>query len=162
MKKKKETPKEEKKTSLLRTIFELNKRYGSNTINYVDKMENIAIKRIPSGIPKLDEAVGGGWPLGRILELYGLYSSGKSLIAQKIVAGAQREGLETVWVDVEGTFDPIFAQSLGVDTDKVALMQVGIGEGRAASRNSTGVGWGSFTIAQEAKTKRAKKNSLGS
>ncbi len=117
-----------KKPSLNRIMAQINKKAGETVIARLGKMENTASVRIPSGIAKLDEAVGGGFPVGRMLELYGLPSSGKSLIAQLIVGQAQKMGGECVWVDAEGSFDPTFAQSLGVNTDELALVQTGIGE----------------------------------
>lgn len=114
--------------SLNRIIAELNKKHGETVIGRIGDMQSIETTRIPSGIPNLDEAVGGGFPTGRIVEFYGLQSSGKSLIAQRLMAEAQKLGLEVIYVDAESSFDPKFAQLLGVDSNKVALVQAGVGE----------------------------------
>lgn len=119
---------EVKKPSLNRIIAQINKKAGENVIGRLGDMQNISGERIPCGISKLDEAVGGGFPTGKMIELYGLPSSGKSLIAQLIVGQAQKLKGECVWVDAEGSFDPVFAKSLGVDTEKLVLLQTGVGE----------------------------------
>lgn len=119
---------EETKPSLNRIIAQINKKAGENVIGRLGKMENVATTRIPTGVPQLDTAVGGGFPVGRMVELYGLPSSGKSLIAQLVMAQAQKMGGECVYVDAEGTFDPVFAKTLGVNTDDLVLVQMGIGE----------------------------------
>lgn len=116
------------KLSLNRIIAQINKKAGENVIGRLGKMENVATTRIPTGVPQLDTAVGGGFPVGRMVELYGLPSSGKSLIAQLVMAQAQKMGGECVYVDAEGTFDPVFAKTLGVNTDDLVLVQMGIGE----------------------------------
>lgn len=121
--------KEEPKTpSLNRIISQINKDAGETVIGRIGDMENVTTERIPSGVKGLDEAVGGGFPLGRMVELYGLPSSGKSMIAQLIVGQAQKKGLECIYVDCEAGFDPDFAEKLGVDTKKLILVQTGIGE----------------------------------
>lgn len=128
MAKKKEETTETKTPSLNRIIAQINKKAGETVIGRLGDMKNIAEVRIPTGVEGLDKAVGGGFPVGRMIELYGLPSSGKSLISQLLIAQAQKMGGECVYVDAEGSFDPVFAQSLGVDTDKLALVQTGIGE----------------------------------
>ena len=114
--------------SLNRVIAQINKAAGETVIGRLGDMKNLATKRYQTGIKRLDDALGGGFPAGRMVELYGLPSSGKSLIASLTVANAQKEGGECVYVDAEGSFDPEFAKKLGVDTDKLALIQMGIGE----------------------------------
>ena len=114
--------------TLNRVIAQLNKKYGETIIGRLGDMKNIATKRYPTGVKRLDDALGGGFPAGRMVELYGLPSSGKSLIASLVVANAQKQGGECIYVDAEGSFDPEFAKKLGVDTDKLALVQMGIGE----------------------------------
>lgn len=115
-------------TTLNRVIAAINKKAGETVIGRLGDMQNVATKRYVTGVKKLDEAMGGGFPEGRMVELYGLPSSGKSLIAQLVIANAQKDGGECVYVDAEGSFDPKFAKLLGVDTDKLALVQMGIGE----------------------------------
>lgn len=113
---------------LNKIINEINKKFGPNTIGTVGKMTTLNIERVPSGSIYLDWALGGGWPLGRTIELYGHYSSGKSLIALKTIVEAQDRGLKCVYIDAESSFDPVFAKTLGVDIDKLILSQLSIGE----------------------------------
>ena len=91
-------------------------------------MVALQIERIPSGVKTIDDCVGGGFPRGRIIELYGAQSGGKSLIAHLIVSQAQKKGMECIYVDAENTFSPEFAKKIGVDTDKLILTQSSIGE----------------------------------
>lgn len=120
---------EETKTpSLNRIIAEINKKAGDTVIGRLGDMENVAMNRLVCGIPQLDEAIGGGFPSGRIVELYGTESAGKSMICQKVIANAQKNGGECIYVDLEGSFDVEFAQKLGVNTDKLIVMQPMSGE----------------------------------
>lgn len=82
------------------------------------------LESISTGLPQLDRAIGiGGIPLGRITEISGKWSAGKSTLALQTVAEAQKSGLETVWLDTEFTFDEGYARDLGVDTDLMYLIQ---------------------------------------
>ena len=116
------------KPTLNRVMAGINKKAGDTVVQRIGKMEKIDTERIPCGVPALDEAVGGGFPAARTMELYGLPASGKSLIAQLIVGNAQKAGGDCIYVDAEGTFDPVFAKKLGVNVDELALVQTGIGE----------------------------------
>lgn len=116
------------KPSLKRVMAEINRKYGENTIGVLSGMAHVDVRRLKTNVPSLDTALGGGWPLGRMVELYGVPSSGKSLICLKTIAAAQKDGLECVYVDAEGSFDPDFASKLGVDTKKLTLVQTSIGE----------------------------------
>lgn len=119
---------EELKPSLKRVLAEINKQWGPNTIGTVSTMENIKLERLSSGIPILDTALGGGFPLGRVIELYGIPASGKSLIGLSTIASAQKQNLECVYVDCENVFDPEFAKKLGVDVEKLVITQLSVGE----------------------------------
>lgn len=121
-KEKEETP------SLSMVMAQINKTAGENVVQRIGKMEKIDVDRIPTGVKKLDDALGGGFPVGRMVELYGLPASGKTLIAQLIIAQAQKMGGDCVFVDAEGSFDPEFAKKLGVNIEELALVQTGIGE----------------------------------
>ncbi len=82
------------------------------------------IESISTGLPALDRAIGvGGIPKGRIIEISGKWSAGKSTLAYQIVAEAQKEGMETFWYDSEFSHDNPYAESLGVDTDEMYLIQ---------------------------------------
>lgn len=84
---------------------------------------NEAIERFPSGSIALDVALGGGIPLGRVAELYGYESSGKSLIATKAMAEVQKLGGTAALVDFEMSFDPNFARKLGLNPDELIISQ---------------------------------------
>ena len=116
------------KTTLNEIMAQINKKAGETVVQRLGKMERIEAERISCGIKKLDEAVGGGFPMGRMVEFYGLQASGKSLIAQLIIAQAQKTDKDCVYVDAEGAFDPEFARKLGVKVEDLALVQTGIGE----------------------------------
>lgn len=95
-----------------------------NTVQLLGERVVEQLDCIPTGSVSLDVACGGaGIPRGRVVELFGAESSGKSLISQRIVAACQSHGGLCAYIDVEHTFDPKFARQLGVDTDKLLLSQ---------------------------------------
>lgn len=102
---------------LVSVIADIEKKFGKGTlVNFEDKQENI--KRIKSGSISLDIALGGGYPVGRIIEIYGPESSGKSTLALHAVAEVQRNGGAAAYIDAEHAFDPIYAEKLGVNLSK--------------------------------------------
>src|SRR5690606_17704143 len=79
---------------------------------------------IPTGLPYIDRATGiGGIPIGRITEVSGKWSAGKSTLALQTIASAQKQGMECIWHDTEFSWDDGYARSLGVDTDLLYLIQ---------------------------------------
>jgi recombination protein RecA len=114
--------------SLKSVVQGLNKRFGANTIGIASDMESLAISRVPTVSARLTEALGGGFPLGQMVELYGPEHAGKSLISLLTVKEAQTMGLECIYLDVENSFDPEWAKQLGVDTAKIVVSQIGIAE----------------------------------
>jgi recombination protein RecA len=128
MSKEKEVNKEKLKALQL-TIDKLEKTYGKGTImklgdNPVEQME-----AIPSGSLTLDIALGiGGYPKGRIIEIYGPESSGKTTLAIHAIAEVQRQGGIAAIIDAEHAFDRFYAQRLGVDTDSLLISQPDNGE----------------------------------
>lgn len=114
--------------SLRSLVQSANRKYGTNTIGTSDDLITLDIPRISTGVQKLDEALGGGFPTKSIVELYGPPSSGKSLISLLTIKQAQAKGLECVYFDIENSYDPEWAKSLGVDTKKLVVTQMGIGE----------------------------------
>jgi len=126
----KKEPKEEQveKPSLKRVQAEINRKFGTGTMGVLSQMKDMEVTRIPVGIESLDTTLGGGWPLGRMVELYGFPSSGKSLICLKTIASAQKAGLECIYIDAEQSFDPLFAKANGVDVDKLQIVQTSLGE----------------------------------
>jgi len=118
----------ETKNDLKSIIAEINKQHGENTIGFINKMPTLAIERLSSGSLWLDYALGGGWPLNRVAELFGNFSSGKTLISLKTIVEAQKRGLQCCFIDVEGTYDPRFAEKIGIDVNKLLISQSSVGE----------------------------------
>lgn len=98
----------------------INKRYGDGTIK-VASDPSFVIKKIPCGILSIDMLLGGGFARGRHCEIFGGYSVGKTYTTYRLIAMAQQLGLRCIFFDVEGTFDPVFAASAGVDLDALTL-----------------------------------------
>lgn len=111
-----------------KVINEINKKLGENSIGKIGAMPSIQMERVSSGSPYLDWTIGGGFPLGRTVELYGVFSSGKSLIALRTVTEFQKAGRSVVYIDSENAFDPRFAKLIGIDSDKLVLSQMSAGE----------------------------------
>lgn len=126
----KPVPEEEVKKvpSLNRIIAEINKKAGENIIGRFIDMPNLQMERLPTGIPQLDTVLGGGLPAGKIVELFGRESTGKSLISMFVIKEAQKAGKQCIYLDVEDTFDVEWAKRLGVNTDELVISQSAIGE----------------------------------
>jgi len=115
-------------SKLDKVINEINKKFGENTIGRIGKMPTIEMERISSGSSYLDWVIGGGWPLGRTIELYGVFSSGKSLIALRTIAEFQKLNKSVVYLDSENAFSPNFAKNIGIDPNKIIISQISAGE----------------------------------
>eukprot|EP00877_Chromochloris_zofingiensis_P006863 jgi/Chrzof1/242/Cz01g08150.t1 len=102
-------PSSEKVQNLDAVIKMINKKHGLNTIMRLGEAP-LQIERIPSGCYMLDIALGGGWPKGRLIEVYGLESSGKTTLALAAIAQVQRAGGQAVLVDAEYAFNQVYAQ----------------------------------------------------
>jgi len=103
---------------------EINKKYGKNSIFVVEKAGDFAIESIPTGCLSLDHVFAcGGLPRGRIVEVYGPSSSGKSTMAMFLAAQVQKQGGRVVWIDAEYSFSTKYAKNLGVDVNKIILSQ---------------------------------------
>jgi recombination protein RecA len=107
-------------------IIELNKAYGKDVVGFAKDMEDV--KRISSGSSSFDWATGGGFPMGRITELYGPYSSGKTLIAMMAIVEAQKKDIPCVFIDAEMSFEKKHAESVGIDLSKLILIRSSSGE----------------------------------
>lgn len=114
--------------SLKETISELNKRFGKNTIISGDELKALDLKRVSSGSLALDIETGGGFPYGRVVELFGNESTGKSFIAAKTAAEVQKDKRQVMWIDVEGSFDASWAKLCGVEVSKIHLARPDTGE----------------------------------
>lgn len=106
--------------ALQRTI---NDRYPGAIVMGND--ESLVIERLPTGILSLDCALGGGFARGRHVEIYGGFNVGKTYTTYKFIATCQEEGLSCAFIDVEATFDPVFASHVGVDLESLAFPQRG-------------------------------------
>ena len=117
------------------TVAKINKEYGENTIGFASELKFTKVERLSSGSLFLDWALGqneedktAGWPVGRIVELFGPESAGKSLIASKTIAEAQKLGYDCLYIDCENSYDKDFAKTLGVDNTKLLLSRESRGE----------------------------------
>lgn len=120
---------EEKQKALEAAIAHIEKQYGKNAVMRLGKAVEYNVDAIPTGSMTLDMALGiGGVPRGRIVEIYGPESSGKTTVALQIVAQAQKLGGYAAFVDVEHALDPIYAKALGVDVDNLLVSQPDSGE----------------------------------
>ena len=121
--------KEDKKKALESAIAHILKTYGSGAVMRLVQANTMQVDAIPTGSMTLDLALGiGGVPRGRIVELYGPESSGKTTVALHIAAEAQKQGGEVAFIDVEHALDPVYARALGVDIDNLLVSQPDSGE----------------------------------
>ncbi|HWP50244.1 MAG TPA: recombinase RecA [Clostridia bacterium] len=120
---------EDKQSALETAISQIEKKFGKGAVMKLGQHSTLNVDAIPTGSIALDYALGiGGVPKGRIVEIFGPESSGKTTVALHIVAEAQRLGGEAVFIDVEHALDPIYAQALGVDIDSLLVSQPDTGE----------------------------------
>jgi recombination protein RecA len=121
---------EEKKKALEAARLQIEKQFGAGSIIQLGNANNAAgIEVVPSGSILLDEALGiGGYPRGRIIEIYGPESSGKTTLALHAIAEAQKLGGIAAFVDAEHALDPIYAKNLGVNIDELWVSQPDSGE----------------------------------
>ncbi len=120
---------EDKEKALAETFKVIEKQYGKGAVMKLGDRALEAIEVIPSGSIALDVALGvGGYPKGRIIEIYGPESSGKTTFALHAIAEAQKNGGYAAFVDAEHALDPTYAKALGVDTDNLILSQPDNGE----------------------------------
>ncbi|MBQ9046263.1 MAG: recombinase RecA [Solobacterium sp.] len=119
-----------KKDQLLADALKaIEKEYGKGSIMRLGDRADVSIDAIPSGSLALDAALGiGGYPKGRIVEIYGPESSGKTTLALHAIAECQKEGGRCAFIDAENAIDPVYAKNLGVDIDELILSQPDSGE----------------------------------
>src|SRR3954471_3061791 len=113
----------ERSRNLTATLGQIEKQFGKGSILRLGSKEAIVpVSAISSGSISVDYALGvGGFPRGRICEIFGPESSGKTTIALQVVAQAQKVGGMAAFIDVEHALDPIYAKALGVDTDNLLV-----------------------------------------
>ncbi|MCI8648934.1 MAG: recombinase RecA [Anaerotruncus sp.] len=120
---------EDKRKALATALSQIEKQFGKGAIMKLGQDSILNVEAISTGSLSLDLALGiGGVPRGRIIEIYGPESSGKTTVALHVVAQAQKAGGEAVFIDVEHALDPIYAQALGVDIDSLLVSQPDTGE----------------------------------
>ncbi len=123
------TPASDKKKALQTAISQIEKNFGKGTVMRLGERPDMNVDAIPTGSLALDAALGiGGVPKGRIIEIYGPESSGKTTLALHILAQAQKMGGEVAFVDAEHALDPVYAAALGVDTENMLVSQPDTGE----------------------------------
>jgi recombination protein RecA len=110
-------------------LGQIEKQFGKGSVMKMGEKGDMAIEVVPTGALALDLALGvGGLPRGRVTEIYGPESSGKSTLAMHVVAEAQRNGGICAYVDAEHAMDPVYAKAIGVDIDELLISQPDTGE----------------------------------
>ncbi len=119
----------EKKKALEMAMSQIEKQFGKGSVMKLGEFKAMEVEAIPTGALSLDMALGiGGVPRGRIIEIFGPESSGKTTLALHIVAEAQKTGGEAAFIDAEHALDPVYAKKLGVDIDNLIVSQPDTGE----------------------------------
>ena len=119
----------EKLKALKLTMDKIDKDFGKGSVMMMNERTDMEIEVISTGSIGLDSALGiGGFPKGRIIEIYGPESSGKTTIAIHVIAEAQKKGGMCAIIDAEHAFDSAYAQKLGVDVDNLLISQPDYGE----------------------------------
>ena len=126
---KKEKELKEKNKSLDAAISQIDQNFGKGSVMRLGQQQALDIEAISTGSLSLDLALGiGGLPKGRIIEIYGPESSGKTTLALQVVAEAQKAGGICAFVDAEHAMDPVYAKKLGVKTEELLIWQPDTGE----------------------------------
>lgn len=119
----------EKDKALAQVLADIEKQFGKGAIMKLGEQEKMEIEVVPSGSISLDIALGvGGYPKGRIIEIYGPESSGKTTFALHAIAEVQRQGGRAAFIDAEHSLDPVYASNLGVNINDLLLSQPDTGE----------------------------------
>ena len=119
----------ENQVSLDETLKQIQKMFGKGSVMRLGERPPVDVDVIPSGSILLDEALGvGGYPKGRIIEIYGPESSGKTTLALHAIAECQKQGGRAAFIDAEHAIDPVYAKNLGVNIDELILSQPDSGE----------------------------------
>ena len=121
---------DEAKLKTLETVLgKIEKTYGKGAVMNMAARPTTDVNVIPTGSINLDHALGvGGYPRGRIIEIYGPESSGKTTLAIHAIAEVQKQGGKAIIIDAEHALDPVYARALGVDTDSLLVSQPDTGE----------------------------------
>ena len=120
---------DERKKALDIAMAQIEKQFGKGSVMKLGEIGNVSVDSIPSGALSLDVALGiGGFPRGRIIEVFGPESSGKTTVALHAIAEAQKMGGIAAFIDAEHALDPVYAKNLGVDVDNLIVSQPDTGE----------------------------------
>ena len=123
------TDNSEKKRALEAALGQIEKQFGKGSVMKLGEYKEMNVEAIPTGALNLDMALGiGGIPRGRIIEIFGPESSGKTTLALHAIAEAQKLGGEAAFIDAEHALDPVYAKHLGVDIDNLIVSQPDTGE----------------------------------
>lgn len=123
------TTDEEKKKALQTALEQIEKKFGKGAVMKLGQAAAMNVDAISTGSIGLDLALGiGGVPKGRIIEVFGPESSGKTTVALQVIAQAQKKGGDAAFIDVEHALDPVYAKALGVDIDGLLVSQPDTGE----------------------------------
>ena len=109
-------------------MAQITKQFGDGSIMKLGETPKMDVELLPSGSLALDLALGGGWPKGRIIEIYGPESSGKTTLALHAIAEIQKQGGQAAFIDAEHALDPAYAKKIGVDTANLLISQPDNGE----------------------------------
>ncbi|MEM8809839.1 MAG: recombinase RecA [Cyanobacteria bacterium P01_G01_bin.38] len=118
----------EKEKALKMVLTQIERNFGKGSIMRLGEAHRMQVETIPTGALILDQALGGGLPKGRVIEIYGPESSGKTTVALHAVAQVQKGGGVAAFVDAEHALDPVYAAAVGVDIDNLLVSQPDTGE----------------------------------
>ncbi|MEQ6375399.1 recombinase RecA [Bacillaceae bacterium S4-13-58] len=119
----------DRKQALDMALRQIEKQFGKGSVMKLGERAEQRVSTVPSGSLALDVALGvGGYPRGRVVEIYGPESSGKTTVALHAIAEAQKKGGQAAFIDAEHSLDPAYASKLGVDIDELLLSQPDTGE----------------------------------
>lgn len=123
------SPNQDKDKALEEVMAQIEKQFGKGAIMKLGSEEHVQVEATPSGSISLDIALGiGGYPKGRIIEIFGPESSGKTTFALEAIAECQKQGGRAAFIDAEHALDPVYSKSLGVNIDELLLSQPDTGE----------------------------------
>lgn len=123
-----ETKTDGKNEALKLAISQITKQFGDGSIMKLGEAKKVNVELLPSGSLSLDLALGGGYPKGRIIEIYGPESSGKTTLTLHAIAEIQKQGGTAAFIDAEHALDPAYARRIGIDTDNLLISQPDNGE----------------------------------
>ena len=119
----------DKKEAIEMALLQIEKSYGKGSVMKLGDRQHLSVEALPTGALSLDIALGlGGLPKGRIIEIYGPESSGKTTVALHAIAEAQKRGGEVAFIDAEHALDPVYAKKLGVQVENLIVSQPDTGE----------------------------------